>query len=139
MRLYMIAVAALTVVAVIPACALASPETDQPHRPWGKTAILDMTPADAQTCIARSMDKIGSVLVLPIDGGTDIDFTLSGGWLTSSAGEAYARFQIRTDAGSVKLSGLYRRPLGANFFDGMLKSLQKRCLIVKDVIALPAP
>jgi len=114
--------------------ALAGPETDFPHRDWGNVATLDMPAADAVSCIAREMDKSGSVLVLPTTGGTDIDYTLSGGLMNQNAGEPYMRFKVRADAAGVTLRAFYRRPLSQKATDKTIAGLQKRCLRVEKVL-----
>lgn len=105
---------------------------DRPHRPAGQIAVLDMSVADAQACIARELDRTGSVLILPVEGGSDIDFTVPGGMFAQGKGEPYATFRLR-DAGEVTLSILYRRPLSAKSMLGSIKDMGKRCLIVKEM------
>ena len=116
------------------ATAASAQDTDKPHRPWGKVAVLGMSFNDARACIAREFDKRGSVLVLPVEGGVDIDWTIGGAPFAPNMGEPLMTFQLRTGA-EVTLSALYRHPLQAKTIDGTLRSLTKRCLVVREIRA----
>ena len=116
--------------ALISTPALAGPETDYPHRDWGQIATLAMPASDAVACIARELDKNGSVLVLPVDGGTDIDFSISGPLFMQNAGEPYMRFKVRESEGAVTMRAFYRRPLSQKSTDKTITGMEKRCLKV---------
>lgn len=110
---------------------------DKPHRPMGKVAILDMPFNEAQACIARQLDESGSVLVLPVESGSDIDWTIPGALFAQTAGEPYATFQLRQDDQSVRLNVLYRRPLSASSMEKTVRNLSKKCLVVKSYVDEP--
>jgi hypothetical protein len=121
---------AAMILVLAPMWPLAAGSDDQPHRRWDKTAWTEATLAETQACVARVMDRMGSVLVLPVEGGADIDFTIGGGLFVQGMGEPYARFQVRDEGSRRTIFGLYRHPLRGNIFDGSVKSMQKRCAIV---------
>lgn len=69
MKRFTIAIASLM---AVPTVCFAG--NNDPHRDWGRTVELDMSLTDATACIAREMSRKGKVLVLPVEGGNDIDF-----------------------------------------------------------------
>lgn len=106
----------------------AATDTDFPHRDWGKIASLDMPFDEAQACIARELDKTGSVLVLPVDSGSDIDFSIGGSILTPNTGEPYLRFKLRRIEHEITLRAYYRRPLSLKGLNGTVEALGRKCL-----------
>lgn len=129
-------------VSLIAVGTIAADKPDQPFRPMGEIAVLDMPLAEAQACVARTMDKSGSVLVLPVDGGADIDWGIGGGFLAPNTGEPYATFQLRENAaGKVTLAILYRHPMRAKVMRKTVDQLAKRCLVVRSMEpqVLPTP
>lgn len=117
--------------AFIPA-ASAGPDTDFPHRDWGQVAILDMTLADATSCIARAMDRDGAVLVLPVDGGNDIDFS-PGTMFGGSTNEPFLRFKVRESGDASTMRLFYRHPVRKKLAGRYVEKLQKRCLKVRSI------
>ena len=107
----------------------AGPDTDYPHRDWGKVAILDMTVAEATACVAREMRRHGPVLSIGAEGGNDIDWT-PGGLFQSGGAEPWITFRIRSEHDQTRLRVLYRHPIIAKGVDGYIKKLEKRCLKV---------
>jgi hypothetical protein len=105
-------------------------DTDYPHRDWGQVATLDMTVAEATACIARQMDREGSVLILPVDGGNDLDYTA--GTMFGSVNEPWVRFQVRA-APSTTLRISYRKPVGQKWLRRVMRNFQKSCLRVTNV------
>ena len=85
----------ILILAGFAATASADKDTDYPHRDWGHVATLDMSVAEATACIARALDKGGSVLVLPVDGGNDIDYSVDVPW--GKRPDAWERFKLRND------------------------------------------
>jgi len=134
-----------SVLAIAIALTIAAPisakSPDRPYRPAGQIAVLNMPFNDAQACVAREMDKGGSVLILPTTGGSDIDFTLSGGLFAQATGEPYATFRLREiSSNEVTLSAVYRRPLSAKSIINMMKALGRKCLVVKEMrLETPGP
>lgn len=118
--------------ALIATTATAGPETDFPHRDWGKIATLDMNQADASACVARAMDREGSVLVLPVDGGNDIDFS-PGGLFGATTGEPFLRFKVRGGGSTSSLRVFYRHPIKQKLAGRYVEKLQKRCLKVRQI------
>jgi hypothetical protein len=100
---------------------------NSPHRDWGHTITLDMTLNDAAACIAREMSRHGRVLILPVEGGNDIDFHANAGFATST--EAWETFKLREEGGSVTLRALYRHPFTSTRVDSDVARLGNRCLI----------
>jgi len=111
--------------------AYAAPDTDFPHRDWGKVATLDMSAADATACVARAMDREGSVLVLPTAGGSDIDYTA--GSMFGSLNEPWVRFKIREKATGSALTIFYRHPVNQKWLRRVMRNFQKQCLKVASV------
>jgi len=91
---------------------------DYPHRDFGQVIALDMSLPDATSCIARSMDRYGSVLVLPNDGGDDIDFS-AGTMFGGSVNEAWISFKVRPDGDASNLRVFYRHPVIAKGVRGI--------------------
>jgi hypothetical protein len=134
MRVHWLAAGVVAMASTVPASA---DDDSRPHRPWGKTAILAMSLNDAQACIAQELSKSGTVLALPTDGGSNIDWTMRNMSLAPS-GSPFLTFQLRDAAGTITLTGLYRRPMSARFLNGTIEQLGKRCLKIKQIDAAPA-
>lgn len=117
--------------ALVPS-AIAAPDTDYPHRDWGQVATLDMSLADATACIARAMDREGSVLVLPTEGGNDIDFS-PGGLFGASTFEPFLRFKVRPTGEFAEMRLFYRHPVSQKKAGRYVEKLQKRCLKVRSI------
>lgn len=129
MRLSVVLLAAAA--ALTSSVALAGP--DYPHRDWGKVATLDMSLTDATTCIARTLNKRGSVLVLPVDGGNDIDFSVGVAW--GNQPDPWERFKLREEEGVTTLRVFYRHPIRRGGVDKDVKRLQKHCLKISRIEA----
>lgn len=111
--------------------AIAGPDTDYPHRDWGQVATLDMTLDEATTCVARAMDRKGGVLVLPVEGGNDVDFTHDVAW--GKRMEPWLTFKLRAaDRGST-MQVFYRHPYTVGKVAVKVRWLQKRCLKVASI------
>lgn len=104
---------------------------DYPHRDWGQVVTLDMTMADATACIAREMDRHGSVLVLPVEGGADIDFSVDVMW--GKQLDPWERFKLRTEEGKTVLRVFYRKPTGPKSVGKDVERLRKRCLVIREM------
>lgn len=115
------------------ASASAGPDTDYPHRDWGQIATLDMSVADATACIARELNRTGSVLVLPVESGNDIDFTANVPW--GKKLEPWERFKLRGAGDTSVLTLFYRHPVTRKGAGKDVARLQKRCLRVKAIQA----
>jgi hypothetical protein len=115
------------VIAALILSAAAAPDTDYLHRDWGQVATLDMSLADATACIARTLDREGSVLVLPVDGGNDLDYS-AGTIFGGSVNEPWAQFKIRGTAAPTELRILYRHPVNQKWLRRVMRNLGKRCL-----------
>jgi hypothetical protein len=90
-----------------------------------------MTLADATTCVARTMDREGSVLVLPVEGGNDLDYS-AGTMFGGSVNEAWATFAIRGgQTSTLRIS--YRHPVNQKWLRRVMRNLQKRCLRVRQI------
>lgn len=113
------------------ASASVGPDTDFPHRDWGQVAMLDMTVADATACIARELNRSGSVLVLPVEGGNDIDFTVNVLW--GKKMEPWERFKLRGNGPTSTLSLFYRHPVTQKGVGKDIARLQKKCLRVSSM------
>lgn len=123
---------ALAGFALVTAPALARSDTDFPHRDWGQVATLDMTVAEATGCIARELDRQGSVLVLPVEGGNDIDFS-AGGMFGGSVGEPWERFKVRREGDVTTLRVFYRHPFNQKGVGKAVERLGKRCLRISSL------
>ena len=117
---------------LVAAPALASSDTDYPHRDWGQIATIDMPIGEATACIAREMTKAGKVLILPADGGNDIDFYM-GSILGGGSGDPWERFQLRPSGESTVLRALYRHPYKASTVSADVRRMGKHCLKVLKV------
>ncbi len=111
--------------------ASARSDTDYPHRDWGHVATLDMTIADATTCIARELNRNGDALVLPVEGGNDVDFTVHVPW--GKKMEPWETFKLRSSGGVTTMRVFYRHPVRQNGVGKDVARLQKRCLKVKSI------
>ncbi|WPZ05664.1 hypothetical protein [Pelagerythrobacter marinus] len=119
---------ALTLLAALTStAAIAGP--DYPHRDWGQTLALDMTATEATACMARELDRQGEALIVPAEGGSDIDFS-SDAMFGGAVGEPWIRFQIREDDDATTLSALYRHPVNKRWIARVLRNAEKRCLKV---------
>jgi len=105
--------------------------TDYPHRDWGQVAMLDMTVAEATACIARELDRNGSVLILPTEGGNDIDYTMDVLW--GKKPDAWERFKIRPNGDKASLKVFYRHPVSQKETGKDVARLQKKCLVVATI------
>ena len=110
--------------------------TDYPHRDWGQVLTLEMSVDEATACIAREMRRQGPILVLPVDGGNDIDWT-AGGLFQKGGTEAWVNFKIRREGDTTKLRIFYRHPIITKGLNGYVKKLEKQCLVV--LRSLPSP
>lgn len=111
--------------------ASAGPDTDYPHRDWGQVATLDMKMPDATACVAREVDRKGAALVLPVDGGNDIDFSVGAAF--GNVGEPWIRFQLRQAGHDVQLRAAYRHPAHVKLVSKYIRGFQKRCLKVRSI------
>lgn len=102
---------------------------DDPHRDWGRTLTLDMSLADATACVAREMSRKGKVLVLPVEGGNDVDFFM-GSMLGGSAGDAWERFLLRSSGVATTMTVLYRHPATMKWVNKDVERMSKGCLKV---------
>jgi hypothetical protein len=119
----------LLVLAGMALSASVGPDTDYPHRDWGQVVTLDMTVEAATTCIATTLNRDGDVLVVPVDGGSDIAYTLRKMW--GPKGEPWERFKVRGEDGGATLRVFYRHPLSVGKITKHVGKLQKRCLKVR--------
>ena len=131
----MMTIRALAVLALLPSAAHAAPDTDFPHRDWGKVATLDMRLSDASTCVARAAArKYERIVPIPVEGGTDIDAGPGGGFF-GVANDPWLRYQVRQEGSAVTLRIFYRHPVGQRRVDKELASFQKQCLRVRSIAA----
>lgn len=113
--------------------AFASADTDYPHRDWGRVAILDMTPAEATSCVAQGISRsFERVLPIPVEKGTDIDAGPGGGFFGVSH-DPWVRLKIRQEEGGVTLHAFYRHPLSQERIGKEIARMQKRCLKVRSI------
>ena len=112
-------------------CSAPAISQDYPHRDWGQVATLDMTVVDATACIAREQDRRGAVLVLPVEGGNDIDFSIDVAW--GKKLDPWVRFKIRSIGDVTTLRVFYRRPYKSNRISKDIERLQKECLRVRNI------
>jgi hypothetical protein len=120
----------LTALAAVPSASVAGP--DYPHRDWGKVAILDMTAADAITCIARELNRNGDAMILPVEGGGDIDFTAH--VMFGKKLEPWETFKVRTEGEKTVLRIFYRHPIRAKRLTKDVEKMRGRCLKVTEII-----
>jgi hypothetical protein len=66
---------------------------DHPHRDWGKVATLDMPLIEATSCIGRELNRAGDAMIVPVEGGNDIDWTAHVPW--GKKMEPWMTFQLR--------------------------------------------
>lgn len=111
--------------------ALQDKGTDYPHRDWGQVATLDMTVQDATTCIARTLSRRGDALVLPVDGGNDIDFAVRPMWGPKM--EPWETYKVRSSADRATLRLFYRHPVTAKGAGKDVRFLQKHCLKIASI------
>lgn len=111
--------------------ALADPDTDYPHRDWGQVATLDMTLMDATACIARTLDRRGDAIVIPAEGGNDIDFAVRPAWGPKM--EPWLSFKLREEGSATQLRIFYRRPMSRGKVANEVERLRKRCLMVSSI------
>lgn len=122
----------ILIAALLASPAYADDDTDYPHRDWGKSVKLDMTLGEATACVAREMDRKGSVLIVPVDGGNDIDFSAQS--MFSTVGEPWERFKIRSKDGETTLRIFYRHPVNRRWIENRdMKRLKKSCLKVLSI------
>lgn len=122
---------ALAGFAVVTAPALARSDTDFPHRDWGQVATLDMTVAEATACIARELSRNGDALVIPVDGGNDIDFAVRPMWGPKM--EPWETFKLRSTDGITTLRIFYRHPVKKGGVSKDVARFQKHCLRVRRI------
>ncbi len=108
--------------------------SDQPHRDWGQVATLDMEVGAATACIARTMDREGSVLMLPVQGGSDLDYS-AGTFLGGSVSKPWATFHVR-DKPATTLRITYRHPVNQKWIRRVMRNLTKSCLTVRRIDAI---
>jgi hypothetical protein len=111
--------------------AAAVSDTDYPHRPWGQVATLSMSASEATACIARELDKGGSALVLPVEGGTDIDWSVDVSW--GKRPDAWERFSVRSGGGSTTMTVSYRHPSSVKRVAKHVDKLAKACLRIAEM------
>lgn len=116
------------------ATASAKQNTDYPHRDWGQIVTLNMSLNDATACIAREKNRQGATLVLPVEGGNDIDWRSTTGFFGGVVSEPWETFKLRASNGITTLSVFYRHPLRLGGVTKDIARLQKRCLIVTSII-----
>ncbi|SMC97193.1 hypothetical protein SAMN06272759_11517 [Novosphingobium sp. B1] len=80
------------------------------------------------------MDREGSVLVLPVDGGNDIDFS-PGGLFGTTTNEPILRYKVRADGSVSTMQLFYRHPVSQKLAGRYVEKLQKRCLKVRQIDA----
>ena len=97
--------------------------------------MLDMTVIDATACIARELGRSNDILVIPMDGGNDIDIAPHPLWGRKL--EPLLTYKLRTAEDFTKLTILYRHPFKPKVIDKDLRSLQRHCLKVTTIE--PAP
>lgn len=88
-----------------------------------------MSLSDATACVAREMSRKGKVLVLPVEGGNDIDFYM-GSMLGGPAGDAWERFLLRSSGSVTTMTALYRHPATMKWVNKDVERMEKRCLNV---------
>lgn len=103
---------------------------DYPHRDWGKVATLSMSVDEAAACIARTYNRRGGALVVPADGGVDIDAT---SFATIPRGEPWQRFKLRTAGDVTTMRVLFRRPLSAKRTEKDVRKLGADCLRISSI------
>lgn len=104
---------------------------DHPHRDWGKVATLDMPLIDATSCIGRELNRAGDAMIVPVEGGNDIDWTAHVPW--GKKMEPWMTFQLRGAGDRTILRVLYRRPIGPGRVSKDITKMQKRCLKVESI------
>ncbi|MEY4056180.1 MAG: hypothetical protein RL519_1515 [Pseudomonadota bacterium] len=125
----------ITVIAVIAfaSSASAAPDTDYPHRDWGKVAVIDMSLPDATTCVIRGIARTYErVVPASVDGGTDIDAGPGGG-LFGIAHDPWLRLMVREIDGDVTLRVFYRHPVSQKQVNKLVSKIQERCLKVRSI------
>lgn len=130
MKLTLPQIVALALIAA-PSAAFGRSDTDYPHRDWGKVVTLDMNITEATACLARELNRRGDALVVPVDGGNDIDFTFHVAW--GKKMEPWETFKIRTAGGTTTLKVFYRHPVKQSAVDKDIRRLQKQCLKVRQI------
>lgn len=111
--------------------ALARSDTDYPHRDWGQVATLDMAVVEATACIARELGRKGDAVVIPMEGGNDIDFAVRPMWGPKM--EPWETYKVRSESGVTTLRVFYRHPVKRDGVGKDVARLQKQCLRVSKV------
>lgn len=111
--------------------ASAEKDTDYPHRDWGQVATLDMSVTEATTCIARFLARKGDAIVLPVEGGNDIDFAVRPMWGPKM--EPWESFKVRDEAGVTTLRLFYRHPVRKKGAGKDIDRLVKACLKIRSL------
>ena len=106
-------------------------DTDYPHRDWGQVVTLDMTVAEATSCVARELGRTADVSVIPAEGGNDIDIAAHVMW--GKKMEPWQTYKIRGEGGIVTLRGFYRHPVKQKAVSKEVAKLQDRCLKAKSI------
>ena len=109
--------------------AIAAPDTDYPHRPWGTVLTLDMSVSDETACIARTMGRHAEAAVIPMEAGNDIDVAPNSLWGPKL--EPWMTFKVREEGGAVTMRAFYRHPVKKSSVSKDVARLEKRCLQVK--------
>jgi len=123
--------------ASIATAAYARSDTDYPHRDWGKAATLNMSLADATACIAREMGRRGGIVVIPADGGNDIDYSARTGF-GGTVDEPWMRFKLSAEGDITGLRVFYRHPVTRRRIGKDVARMQEYCLkVVSITAALP--
>lgn len=111
----------------------AAPETDFPHRDWGKVATLDMTLPDATTCVTRGLARsYARIIPMPAENGTDIDGGPGGGVFGVPA-DPWVRAKVRQEGDVVTLRMFYRHPVSQKQVEKVVRRLEKHCLKVRSM------
>jgi hypothetical protein len=111
--------------------AAAASDTDYPHRDWGQVATLDMTVPEATACIAREKNRQGGTLVIPVEGGNDIDFRAATGFFGGTVNEPWQTFKVRSEGGATTLRIFYRHPFSQERMTKDVARLGRKCLKVR--------
>ena len=124
---------AIILIGFAAAPAIAGPDTDYPHRDWGKVATINMPLADATACVARGIRKqYPSVMVVPAEGGSDID-AAPGGGLFGIAHDPWLRLKVRGEGQKSTLRIFYRHPVNQKRIDKEVQKFEKLCLVVERI------
>jgi hypothetical protein len=119
------AIALVFPLAIALAPATSNAESPTPMRPFAEAIVTKVKMMEAQACATRDIAHYGQAVVVPVDGGVEIDELTR--TLVTSPSDPRFRLRVTDNGEDRKIEAFYRHPVSAKLVAWRLAKMKRTC------------